>query len=128
MSEIPEAQKLSLKLSPAQSLASRERLRITGPFLAGPVKWRWLQLAGQLPGRALHVALVLVFRAGVLKTRDDIPMPLPELKEMGVRRHTARRGLIQLENAGLVTITRAPGQKTRVKLPEIDEEVVDGSQ
>ena len=51
-----------------------------------------------------------------IKRDSEVTLPLGQLKEMGVDRHAAYRGLKQLESAGLVAVQRAPGRKTRVLL------------
>ena len=87
----------------------------TQRYLKGPISWNWLIRAGALKGRALHTGLALLFMAGI-KRDLEVALPLGQLKEMGVDRHAAYRGLKQLESAGLVTVRRAPGRKARVLL------------
>ena len=87
----------------------------TQRYLKGPVSWNWLSRAGALKGRALHTGLALLFMAGI-KRNSEVALPLGQLKEMGVDRHAAYRGLKQLESAGLVAVRRAPGRKTSVQL------------
>jgi hypothetical protein len=82
-------------------------------FLKGPGPWPWLVAAATLPGRALHVGLALWFHLG-LKHRREILLPLSDLASMGVDRHAARRGLKALERAGLVSVIRHTGRKSRV--------------
>ena len=40
-------------------------------FLKGPIPWAWLQRAFLLPGKALHVALLLWREAGCRRSRTD---------------------------------------------------------
>jgi hypothetical protein len=82
-------------------------------FLKGPIPWAWLVAAASLPGRALHVGIALWLRVG-LERKYDVVMPLAALAPMGVDRHAARRGLAELEKAGLVNVTRHRGRKARV--------------
>jgi len=84
-------------------------------FLKGPVAWHWLTRAGALKSRALQVGVALLFMAGIHRA-SEVPLPLKQLAEMGVDRHAAYRGLKQLESAGLVSVRRVPGHKTRVLL------------
>jgi hypothetical protein len=80
----------------SRSLASRgaPRPRSGERFLKGPVPWSWLRRAGELEGRgrALHVAIVVWFLAGIAKTRTVTMSGVP-LREMGVDRWTAAREL-----------------------------------
>ena len=86
-------------------------------FLKGPISWPWLCEAASLPGRALHVGLVLWYRAGREKSLKVV-LSWSDLATMGVKRDAGRRGLEQLEAAGLVAVDRHPGRLPRVKLLE----------
>lgn len=89
--------------------------RIGEPFLKGPVPWTWLQVAARLPGKSLHVGLVLWRKAGIEKTLE-IQVNLSRLRDLGVSRFSGYRGLAQLEKAGLVSVIRRPGGKATIKL------------
>lgn len=122
-SRFPDLKQLRLDatavpLSRSQVLV-RQR-RFTGKFLRGPIAWVWLSRAGQLPGRAIHVALAIRLWVGIKKT-DCIVLPTGTLAEMGVTRHAARRGVQALEQAGLLRVSRSRGRKTRVQVIEVDE-------
>ena len=104
--------------SPFQLQARRRRWR--GKFLQGPTSWPWLSRAGQLPGRALHVALAIRLWTGIKKS-DCIVVPTATLVEMNVNRHAARRAVQALEGAGLLVVDRHVGRKTRVRVIEIDD-------
>ena len=90
-------------------------------FLRGPISWPWLRRSAQLPGCALHVALVIRLWTGITK-QDAIALPLAELATMGVTRHAAYRAVHALEQAGLLTVTRHVGRKTRVRIIECAED------
>ena len=90
-------------------------------FLKGPVPLNWLTIAGRAPGRALHVAIVLWYRSGLTKS-GVMPLPLLVLKQMGVDRYAARRGLAALEEAGLVSVKRTQGKKPVVTLLDAPED------
>ena len=89
--------------------SGRPRPRPGERFLLGPVPWPWLEAAGRQRGRALHVGLALWHRAG-LERRGRVRLPLACLRERGVDRYAARRGLRALEARGLVSVARAPGR------------------
>ena len=90
-------------------------------FLKGPIPWSWLTAAARLPGKALHVAIMLWFKAGIAKRRT-VSVSHSVLKQLGVGRNAARRGLAALESAELVTVDRKPGRSPTVTLLDHPEE------
>jgi hypothetical protein len=84
-------------------------------FLKGPVPLPWLALAGRQPGKALHVAVVLWFLAGVMRS-STVALSGEVLKPFGVDRRAGHRGLTALERAGLVAVERHRGRQPRVTL------------
>jgi hypothetical protein len=52
----------------------------------------------------------------MLKRTADIPLSLSRLRELGVNRFAAARGLAALEKAGLVAVLRHRGRKPVVTL------------
>jgi hypothetical protein len=78
----------------------------------------WLLRAAQLPGRTLHVAIVLRYLAGCAKT-PTVPLSTRTLLEFSVGRYAAYRGLLALERAGLVTVERRHGRLPRVTIVEV---------
>jgi hypothetical protein len=121
LTNLPELNSLRLPTRGTSMLSSRTTAgRLAGRFLRGPISWVWLSRAAKLPGRALHVALAIRLWTGIKKT-NDIVVPTTTLGEMGVTRHSARRALHALERAGLITVTRHVGRKTRVHLLDVGE-------
>lgn len=86
-------------------------------FLQGPIPLAWLTTAGRLPGQALHVGIGLWFRAGLRKSAT-VALSQATLREFGVTRWSAYRGLRELERAGLVNVRRSRGRLARVTLLE----------
>src|SRR5262245_57502159 len=80
-----------------------------GSFLKGPIPWPWLQRAGSLPGKALHVAVLLWREAGYRRSRQ-VRFCLAHGAQLGMHPDTAKRGLREPARAGVVTIRPAPGQ------------------
>jgi DNA-binding transcriptional ArsR family regulator len=76
---------------------------------------RWLSAAMRLPGKALHVAIAIWQRAGMTNS-GTIKLNLSRLD--GVTHSAGSRGLLALEEAGLVTIVRKKGQSPIVTLRE----------
>ena len=81
-------------------------------FLRGPIPWVWLERAMRLPGRALHVALFLWLKAGIIKSA----LVTVNLSRLSVDRSAASRGLAALEAAGLIRVERKPGRKPLVTI------------
>ena len=100
---LPEAMK-----EISESITRLPRHKLGEEFLKGPIPWRWLSMAAQLPGKALHVANALWFIAGIKKTRT-IALSGKILKNMGINRNAAYRGLTALEETGLVSVIRRNG-------------------
>jgi hypothetical protein len=78
-------------------------------FLKGPIPWLWLATAFPLPGKALHLALVLWREAGCRRSRT-VRLCLSGKLPPGLSRQSARRGLRRLAAAGLVTVRQRPGR------------------
>lgn len=107
----PQLQRLS------RGVPQRTRTRRPGLFVKGPIDWQWLAAAGQLPGKALHVALTLRLLEGMETTRT-VALSSARLEEVGVSRHAAYRALHALEDAGLVKVVRHRGRQPRVTVLE----------
>lgn len=85
------------------------------PFLRGPVPIWWLAVAAELPGKALAVGLALWYRKGIIDAETVRPS-WKLWKMLGIGRHAARRGLANLEAAGLVTVERKVGKNPLVTI------------
>src|SRR5262245_6038685 len=88
-------------------------------FLKGPIPWPWLRRALTLPGKALHVAVLLWKEAGCRGSRT-VRLRLAGAARLGMHPDTAKRGLRTLAAAGLVSFRRPPGQALEVTLLETD--------
>jgi hypothetical protein len=89
-------------------------------FLKGPVPLTWLARAGQLPGKAVQVSVVLWFFAGLKDTRT-VALPNATLSLFGVNRNAKYRALDLLEEANLVAVERHPGCNPLVTLLDAKE-------
>lgn len=85
----------------------------TGRFIRGPLSLVWLAQAARLPGRALHVALWLLYRSGLQRSQT---VKLAGTELFGVTRWACQRGLRQLEGAKLVVVERRTGKAPLVTL------------
>jgi hypothetical protein len=86
-------------------------------FLKGPIPWPWLERALTLPGKALHVAILLWKEAGCRRNRT-VRFRLAGTAVLGIHPDTAKRGLRALAGAGLVSICHRPGRALEVTLLE----------
>ena len=84
-------------------------------FVRGPIPWAWLKTAALLPGRALHVGIVLWLESG-LRTSAVVALSQQRLRDLGVDRYAGYRGLSRLEQAGLVDVERQAGRLSVVTL------------
>lgn len=86
------------------------------PYLRGPIPLAWIQAAAQLPGCALQVGIALWYRVGLQRGGRAIDLNLSRLTQFGADRHSAARGLRNLEDARLVAVERRPGAKPLVTI------------
>lgn len=84
-------------------------------FLKGPIPLDWLSAASRCPGKALHVAVVLWFYAG-MTVDARVPLKNIVLEEFGVNRFAKYRALDVLEKAGLVAVDRRRGAGANVTI------------
>jgi hypothetical protein len=111
---LTETDSIPLRKSPSTKLP---RHRPGGAFLKGPIPWTWLEQAGRLPGKALHVAVLLWKEAGCRKS-PTIRFCLAHAAGLRMSPDTARRGLRSLKAAGLVTVRHLAGRCCEVTLLE----------
>ncbi len=86
-------------------------------FLKGPVPLYWLAKAACCGGRALHVAAILWYRAG-LENRRTVKIPRWVADKFGLSTDAKSRGVRALESAGLVSVKRRTGCSPVVTLLE----------
>ncbi len=85
------------------------------PFLKGPIPLWWLEGAGKLPGKALHVGISLWFLSGVTKS-DTVRFNQCQQERYGVKRDAARRAIQALEKANLIAVNRGCGKRQEVTI------------
>ena len=105
-----------LQIKPKRSLRRRK-----GLFLRGPIPISWLAIAGNLPGKSLHVGISLWLAYGVEKQSRFRFTP----KWYGwfdVSPATLRRSLRRLQEAGLIRLEYRPGCSPIVTILEAPEE------
>ncbi len=93
-------------------------------FVKGPIPVAWLQRAGELPGKVLHVGIALWFRCGIEKNKT-VKLCARTGRQFGVSRQTTYRALAALERANLVSVDRGGGRGgrcPRVTIIEAEDE------
>ena len=101
---------------PTKKVSSSPKVQITKPFIKGPIDLSWLSAVSHLPGKALNVGLALIYLSGLVKSKDDLCLTTKHFKTFNVSRKAASRALNNMEEVGLVKITRAKGRKHRVTI------------
>jgi hypothetical protein len=84
-------------------------------FLAAPVPVQWLETAAKLPGRSLHVGLVLWYAAGWAQSAS-VRLSNVLCLGFGVDRNAKYRALFCLEDAGLIAVKRKRGRSPLVTI------------
>jgi hypothetical protein len=84
-------------------------------FLKGPIPFPFLLKASKLPGKTLHVFIVIWFLHGVTKNKI-FNLKNSLLREFGVQRHAGYRALIELEKAGLISVVRCQGRNPQITI------------
>ena len=80
-----------------------------------PIPVRWLETAAKLPGRSLHVGLLLWYVAGSAQSASVHLSNTLSLR-FGVDRNAKYRALLSLEGAGLIAAKRRRGRSPLVTI------------
>jgi len=79
----------------------------------------WMVQAGNLPGGALFVAVLLRYFCGLKRSRT-FRLSVSSLAKYGLARSTAARAIRALEASRLVSVTRRQGRALVVTVLEVD--------
>lgn len=100
--------------------------RLGDLFIKGPIPIAWISASAKLPGKAVQVALALFWLAG-MKPQQKIKMTRQAQELFNVSDDAYRDALPRLEEARLIKVWRAPGQRAEVEIvpsitpePELD--------
>ncbi len=88
------------------------------PVLQGPFPRPWFSVAAQLPGKALHLALMIWCTAGICGSRRVAISNLHALG-FGIERNAKYRALAWLEEAGLIVVERRVGRSPIVTILDV---------
>lgn len=103
---------VKLNYSATQGFQATKRQEL---FIKGPIPMSWLSSAAKLPGKAVHVALALFWLAG-MKPQGKVKMTRQAQNLFNVSDDAYRDALPRLEEAGLIKVWRAPGQRAQVEI------------
>lgn len=95
-------------------------------FIKGPIPFDWQQKANSLPGKAGQVGIALWFLSGIKKSKV-FKITAEALLLAGCVRQTFAKGLTELEDAGLISVKRNPGQKPIVEILQASARFIDYS-
>lgn len=84
-------------------------------FIKGPIPLPWVELAAQLPGKALALGIGLWWLQGMVRDAE-VKLTKRLLQSFNISRDAAADGLTRLEKAGLVQVKRAPGKRPWVRI------------
>ncbi len=87
----------------------------TRPFLKGPIAMDWLSAAASLPGKAINLALAVRWLVD-MNGGKPVKLTAKALDLLNVSEDACGDGLKRLESAGLITVTRQPGQRPIVAI------------
>lgn len=82
----------------------------TKPFLKGPIYMDWLSAAARLQGKAINLALAVRWLVD-MNGGKPAKLTAKALDLLNVSEDACGDGLKRLESAGLITVTRLPGQR-----------------
>lgn len=84
-------------------------------FIRGPIPIPWVEKVAKLPGKALALAVGLWWLHGMAKG-GEVTVSRKMLERLNISRDAAADGLLRLEKAGLIRVTRAPGNRPRARI------------
>jgi hypothetical protein len=96
------------------------RPRTGEPFIRGPVSFFWVALASRLPGSCLSVAMAARFLRSRYPRKSG--WSVAEIGwRAGLQESSARRSLLILRGAGLISLVWRPGRKPTLAILEPEE-------
>ncbi len=82
--------------------------RQSGISLTGPIPQSWIRIAAHLPGKSLHLGLVIWCAASMNRNRS-VSISNVDALGFGLERNAKYRALDWLEQAGLIAVQRKLG-------------------
>ena len=97
--------------------------RNTYKFIKGPIPFNWMAKANSLPGKAGPVGLGIWFMAGV-KGKRTVKLNSEIETLAGCKRKAVATAIDQLEQAGLINVTRHKGARPTVEILDFNPALV----
>ena len=88
---------------------STKESRIYGSYFVRPMPLDWVSRTIQLPGKAFHVGVIIWYQAGI-QSSHSVRLSMKRLREFGISRWSAYRGLAALRSAGIIEIRNSVGR------------------
>lgn len=88
---------------------------IDNRFLKGPIPWRKIAAAANVPGQGLIVYLC-IHHVSAMARKEWIKLPPSVLRAVGVSRDSKSKSLRHLADAGLIELKNAAGRASLIKL------------
>ena len=85
--------------------------------MKGPIYMDWLGVVTRLPGKALNVALAVHWLVD-MNNGQPAKITAKALNMLNISEDAFSDGLKRLEHAGLVAVTRKPGQRPTVGIKQ----------
>ncbi len=103
----------------AKGVDQKEKKKILGEFLKGPIPLLWLTAASNLSGKApLAVGLAIWFESGRRKS-NEVKLTSAILQRFAIKRKSKYTALKSLEDAGLIRVRREPRKNPMVTILEV---------
>ena len=99
-------------------LCELQTKRESGFFLHPQVQLAWVEMAAQLGTQTFAVGLLLQFRF-LLSQKESVTLPKNFLANFGISKGVKQRALKNLEDAGLIRVSRVTGHSSRITLLKI---------
>ncbi len=103
----------------SSSPARRHRRNRSSDQFFTIASWRWFAAVARLPGKALHVG-VLLWHLRNLTNSTTVRWRPSKAREFGLSRHATYRGLEAIEAAGLATVKRHVGRCAVVTIVDVE--------
>ena len=103
------------------SKSGKTRIRRKGKKFIFRIPLDWMATAADLPGKCVHVGLLLWYESGLTRDRT-VKVTRTLLGRLQVKRDAGRRAINRLEAAGLVAVDRGVGRSPLVTIIDIDVE------
>lgn len=89
--------------------------------LRGPIAKKWICKAANMPGKSLHLAL-LIWCATSMNRMQSVTISNVDARSFGLERNAKYRALACLEDEGLISVERRLGKSPLVTLLDVGED------